>query len=272
MTAPLPLAGVIGFPIAHSRSPRLHAHWLRRYGIDGHYVPLQVGAADLEACLRLLPRMGFAGANITIPHKERALDLADRATPLARRIGAANTLTFTAHGIEADNTDAHGFTWNILDHAPDWMPRCAAILGAGGASRAVIAALQARGAGEIRVTNRNPDRSAALAAEFGVIAAPWAERSELLEGCDTLVNATSLGMRGQPVLDIALDALPGDAIVNDLVYTPLMTPLLQTAAQRGNRVIDGLGMLLHQAAPGFERWFGLKPAVDDSLRQEVLGT
>ena len=270
MSTPLRLAGVIGFPIAHSRSPRLHGHWLQRYGIDGHYVPLQIAPEDFAKSLKILPKMGFAGVNVTIPHKEAALALADIATPLARRIGAANTLTFTAQGIEADNTDAHGFTWNILDTAPDWTPRCVAVIGAGGASRAVIAALQDRGATEIRLTNRSPDRARHLAAEFGATAVPWAARESMLEGCDTLVNATSLGMNGQPPLALKLDVLPQTAIVNDLVYSPLETPLLASARARGNPAIDGLGMLLHQAAPGFQRWFGVTPTVDRELREWVL--
>jgi len=271
MMEPLKLAGVIGYPIAHSRSPRLHGCWLQRYRINGHYVPLQVAPEDFGNCLALLPKMGFAGANVTIPNKETALALADTATPLALRIGAANTLTFTQRGIEADNTDAHGFTWNILDKVPDWTPRRAAVIGAGGASRAVIAALQDRGAREIFVTNRSPQRASQLADEFGVTAIAWAGRDAMLEGCDTLINATSLGMSGQDALPLSLDALPENAIVNDLVYTPLETPLLAAARARGLRAIDGLGMLLHQAAPGFERWYGVAPVVDDALRRKVLG-
>lgn len=270
MSNPLSLAGVVGFPIAHSRSPRLHGHWLRRYGIDGHYVPLQIAPEDFNNALKILPKMGFSGVNVTIPHKEAALKLVDQVTPLARRIGAANTLTFTAQGIEGDNTDAHGFTWNILDSAPDWAPRRVAVIGAGGASRAVIAALQDRGAAEIRLTNRSPERATQLAAEFGATAVPWVERDAMLEGCDTLINATSLGMTGQPPLPLRLDALPQNALVNDLVYMPLETPLLAAARTRGNLAIDGLGMLLHQAAPGFERWFGVAPTVDQELREWVL--
>ncbi|WP_333831418.1 shikimate dehydrogenase [Pararhodobacter sp.] len=271
MTAPLKLAGVIGFPVAHSRSPRLHGHWLQRYGIDGHYVPLQIAPEDFNNAMKMLPKMGFIGVNVTIPHKEAALALADVVSPLARRIGAVNTLTFTPRGLEADNTDAHGFTWNILDSAPDWAPRRVALIGAGGASRAVIAALQDKGATEIRLTNRSAARAVHLAEEFGVTAVRWDERDAMLEGCDTLINATSLGMNGQPPLPLRLDALPQSAIVNDLVYTPLETPLLAMARARGNTVIDGLGMLLHQAAPGFERWFGVAPVVDAALRERVLG-
>lgn len=265
-----PLAAVLGDPIGHSRSPRLHGHWLRRYGIAGHYVPLRVRPADLAAVLEMLPRIGFVGCNVTIPHKEAVLGLAARVTPLARRIGAANTLSFGPDGLEADNTDAYGFTWNILDSRPNWQPRRVALLGAGGASRAVIVALQDRGATEIRIANRTSTRARALAAEFGLVAVDWSDRARMLEGCDTLINATSLGMAGQEALDLPLDALPRQALVTDLVYVPLETPLLRAARMRGNPVVDGLGMLLHQAAPGFARWFGRMPEVDAELRAAVL--
>lgn len=267
-----PLAAVIGDPVAHSRSPRLHGHWLARYGLPGQYVALRVRSDDLGATLALLPRLGFVGCNVTLPHKESVLALAGAVTPLARRIGSANTLTFRADGtFEADNTDAHGFTWNILDAIPDWRPRRVALVGAGGASRAVIVALQDRGASDIRITNRSPERAEALAEEFGLTAVPWGERAAMLEGCDTLVNATSQGMSGQAALDLPLGALPLDALVTDLVYTPLETPLLRAARARGHRVVDGLGMLLHQAAPGFERWFGRRAEVDAELRAAVQG-
>jgi shikimate dehydrogenase len=268
----IPLAGVIGHPVAHSRSPRLHGHWLARYGIAGHYVPLQVAPEDLAATLALLPRIGFRGANVTLPHKEAALALASDATEEARRIGAANTLVFSEHGIVADNTDAYGFARNILDHRPDWRPRTVAVIGAGGAARAVLAALIDRGATEIRLTNRTLERAQQLAEAFGPAVHPvaWEARAEMLGGCDTLVNAASLGMTGKPALDLPLAELPRDAVVNDLVYAPLETPLLAVARARGNTTVDGLGMLLHQAAPGFERWFGKRPEVDDALRAAVL--
>jgi shikimate dehydrogenase len=272
MTPPIPLACVIGYPAAHSRSPRLHGHWLKRHGIAGHYIPLQIAPEDLTEALALLPRIGFRGANVTIPHKEAALALADTVTPTAQRIGAANTLLFTSEGVAADNTDAYGFTANILDHCPDWRPRCVSVIGAGGAARAVLAALIDRGAREIRLTNRSPDRAAQLAEVFGsaIRPVPWTHRAEMLAGCDTLVNATALGMSGKPPLELHLDDLPPSALVNDLIYTPLETPLLATARARGNDVVDGLGMLLHQAVPGFERWFGVRPRVDAALRQAVL--
>lgn len=266
------LAAVIGNPIKHSRSPRLHGHWLQRHGIVGQYVPLHVTEDDLEACLRLLPRMGFAGINVTLPHKEAVLKLADCCSATAQRIGAANTLTFANGTIEADNTDAYGFTWNILDHAPNWTPQLVAVIGAGGASRAVVAALQDRGAQTIRLTNRRHERSEQLASDFGgnIEVVPWQERHAMLAGCDTLINATSLGMDNAPPLDLALEDLPANALVNDLVYAPLQTKLLERAAARGNLAIDGLGMLLHQAVPGFERWFGIRPKVDNALRDAVL--
>jgi shikimate dehydrogenase len=266
----IPLAAVLGDPIAHSRSPRLHGHWLARYGIAGHYIPLHVRAADLAQTLALLPRLGFVGANVTLPHKEAVLTLAHGVTPLARRIGSANTLTFGPDGILADNTDAHGFTWNILGAMPDWAPRTVALIGAGGASRAVVVALKDRGVQETRITNRNPDRANGLAAEFGLTPVPWSNRAAMLAGCDTLINATTQGMSGQPPLDLPLDDLPRAALVTDLIYTPLETPLLAAARARGNPVVDGLGMLLHQAAPGFARWFGRMPEVDADLRQAVL--
>lgn len=267
----IPLVAVIGHPVGHSRSPRLHGHWLARYGIAGHYIPLDIAPADLPAALAMLPRLGFVGANVTIPHKQQVLSLAHHITPHARRIGAANTLIFEKGKIYADNTDGYGFVANILDQVPGWKPDRVAVMGAGGASRAVVAALQDLGARNIQITNRSPERADLLALEFGLTAHPWALRADMLSHCDTLVNTTSLGMNGQPDLDLPLDALPKGAVVNDLVYAPLETPLLRAAKARGNKGVDGLGMLLHQAAPGFERWFHVKPSVDAELRAAVLG-
>lgn len=266
----IPLAGVIGDPVAHSRSPRLHGHWLRRYGLPGAYVPLRVARADLPAVLDLLPRLGFVGLNVTLPHKQEVLARATRVSEAARRIGSANTLTFERDGILAENTDAPGFAASLVEGAPGHRPRRAAVLGAGGAARAVIVALQDLGAVEIRIANRSPERARTLADEFGLLAVAWDERAAMLEGCDTLVNATSLGMAGGEPLDIGLDRLPVGAVVTDLVYTPLETALLAQARRRGHRVVDGLGMLLHQAAPGFARWFGRMPEVDADLREAVL--
>lgn len=270
-----PLAGVIGMPISHSRSPRLHGYWLKRYGIDGHYIPMPVMPENLAEVLRALPRAGFVGINVTIPHKEAVLTLADVVTDRAALIGAANTLIFRQDGkIHADNTDGYGFIANIRQSAPDWSPTQgpAAIIGAGGAARAVVASLLDSGVTELRIANRTRIRSEQIRSEFGarVVVYDWAQAGNMLEGASTVVNATSLGMSGNHPLRIPFDALSPDALATDLVYTPLMTPFLAEAKARGCRIVDGLGMLLHQAAPGFERWFGQRPAVDDETRRVVL--
>lgn len=270
-----PLAGVIGWPIAHSRSPQLHRHWLAQYQLPGDYIPIPVRPDDLADVLRILPRMGFVGANLTIPHKEAALQLADNVTDRAALIGAANTLIFHEDGkIHADNTDGYGFIANLLQHAPDWRADqgAAAVIGAGGASRAVVASLLESGAPELRITNRTKLRAEQIKAEFGakVVVYDWAQIGNMLDGARTIVNATSMGMTGKSPLRLPFDALSPDALVTDLVYTPLMTDFLTAAKDRGCQIVDGLGMLLHQAAPGFERWFGKRPEVDDVLRQAVL--
>lgn len=270
----LPLASVIGCPVGHSRSPVLFATWLRSHGIAGHYVPLHVEADDLAQVLRAMPAMGFRGTNVTLPHKEAALALADEVTEAARRIGAANTLTFLPDGrIHADNTDGYGFMANLRQNAQQWRADAgpALVLGAGGAARAVIVALQDEGVQDIRVTNRSPARAEALAAEFGLGLVPWDARANGLADLGLLVNTTSLGMVGQDALDLPLDDVPVSAVVTDIVYTPLETPLLAQARARGCHVVDGLGMLLHQAVPGCERWFGLRPDVTEDLRRAVLG-
>ena len=269
------LAGVIGWPVAHSRSPRLHGHWLRTYGIDGAYVPLAVAPGHLPSAIRGLAALGFRGANVTVPHKEAALLLMDHLHPVAQRIGAVNTIVIGPDGrLEGRNTDGEGFIANLRDGAPDWHPGAgpAVVLGAGGAARAVLVALMDAGVAPIYLLNRTFDRAAALAAAFGesVVAVPWEARSEWLAGAALLVNTTSLGMTGQPPLELELSALPGDAVVTDLVYVPLETPLLVAARARGHRVVDGLGMLLHQAVPGFEAWFGVRPVVTAALREAVF--
>lgn len=270
----VPLAGVIGYPVGHSRSPRLHGHWLRTYGIAGHYVPLEVAPGDLVAALRLLPRMGFRGINVTVPHKEAVLGLANEVTDCARRIGAANTLTFTERGFQADNTDGIGFLRSLTEGAPDWTAGAgpALILGAGGAARAVLVALIDAGVPEIRLTNRTRARAEALVREFGgpVRVIDWPDRAEGARGAALLVNTTILGMTDQRPLDFPAEALDPAMTVTDIVYTPLETPLLRAAAARGCTTVDGLGMLLHQAAPGFERWFGHAPEVTPALRDAVL--
>jgi shikimate dehydrogenase len=273
--ASIPLAGVIGAPIAHSRSPALHGYWLRKYGIRGFYVPLEVAQADLEDVLRAMPRMGFVGANVTIPHKETVLRLADIVSDRAALIGAANTLIFRADGkIHADNTDGYGFLENLRQGVPGWRADAGpcTVLGAGGAARAVIASLLEAGAEEIRITNRTRNRAEALRAEFGtkVVIYDWVQAGNALEEAATVVNTTSLGMVGKSEFRVPLDGLSSDAVVTDLVYTPLDTALLVRAREIGCRTVDGLGMLLHQAVPGFERWFGVKPEVDAALREAVL--
>jgi shikimate dehydrogenase len=273
--AKIPLAGVIGHPIAHSRSPALHGFWLRRYGVKGHYIPMDVAPADLETTLRHLPKIGFVGLNVTLPHKEAILKIADVISDRAALIGAANTLIFRKDGkIHADNTDGAGFVANLRQNAPHWAPAAgpAAVFGAGGAARAVVAALIEVGVPEIRIANRSRPRAEALRADFGakLVVYDWVQAANMLEGAATVINTTSLGMAGKPEFRVPLDALEPGAVVNDLVYNPLKTTFLAEAEQRGATIVDGLGMLLHQAAPGFERWFGPTPAVDEATRQAVL--
>lgn len=266
------LAAVIGDPIAHSRSPVLHGHWLDRYGIDGAYVPLHVRPDRLAHVLELLPDLGFSGCNVTIPHKEAALALCDQVTDRARRIGAANTLTFTSDGLHGDNTDGHGFLANLSAGSNWHADRPVLVLGAGGAARGVIDALVQAGVPQIRLSNRTRARADALADMSDRVAVcDWPPRPADLSDLGLLVNTTALGMAGHPPLDLDLGGLPPDAVVTDIVYTPLVTPLLADAASGGHRTVDGLGMLLHQAAPGFERWFGVRPEVDALLRAAVLG-
>ncbi|MDT8857607.1 shikimate dehydrogenase [Paracoccaceae bacterium Fryx2] len=272
----IPLAGVIGHPIAHSRSPALHGYWLRRYGIKGHYIPMDIAQADLKEALQTLPKLGFVGLNVTIPHKETILGLADIVTDRAALIGAANTLIFRKDGrIHADNTDGSGFIANLRQNAPNWQPQAgpAAVFGAGGAARAVIAALIEVGVPEIRLANRTRPRAEALRSDFGakVVVHDWVQAGNMLDGVATVVNTTSLGMVGKPDLRVPLDALHPRTLVTDLVYTPLKTAFLIEAEDIGCTVVDGLGMLLHQAAPGFERWFGRRPEVDDATRAAVIG-
>ncbi|MGR3498939.1 MAG: shikimate dehydrogenase [Limimaricola soesokkakensis] len=270
----IPLAGVIGAPIAHSRSPRLFAHWLADLGIAGHYVPMHVEPEDFEQVVRTLPRMGFRGTNVTLPHKHAALQVADHVSARAARIGAANTLSFREDGIHADNTDGYGFVENLRQGAPDWRPADgpAVVLGAGGAARAVLDALIEANVPEIRLANRTRARAEALAEAFGpkIRVIDWADAAPALDGAATVVNTTSLGMEGADPFDLDLSALPGSALVTDLVYTPLDTPMLLAARAQGCRTVDGLGMLLHQAVPGFERWFGATPQVTEATRAAVL--
>ena len=260
------LAGVMGWPVMHSRSPRLHNSWMRRYGVSGYYAPLPVEPGRLEAALRALPALNFAGCNVTLPHKEDIVRIADHVDPAAKAIGAANCVVVLEDGsLAAFNYDVFGFMEALRAQAPGWRAAQgpAVVLGAGGAARAIVYGLIADGAPEVRVVNRTFERAQAFADEFGAAVKPlrWDERSEALAGSALLVNTTSNGMVGQPPLDISLDALARNALVNDIVYTPLETPLLAAARVRGNVAVDGLGMLIQQARPAFRDWFGIMPDV-----------
>ena len=271
----IPLAGVIGCPIAHSRSPQLHRHWLSTYEVAGHYMPMHVEPEDLKSVVRMMPRMGFVGANVTIPHKQAIMEIADKVTDRAKLMGAANTLIFREDGeVIADNTDGYGFITNLHDGAPNWVPGSgpATVFGAGGASRAVVASLVEAGVPEIRLTNRTRDRAEELAQTFGkkIKVIDWVQAGNIIEDATLVVNTTSLGMVGQRALRVPLDGLQAGTVVTDLVYTPLKTDLLLAAEAAGCTVVDGLGMLLHQAVPGFERWFGQRPEVDEAARAAAL--
>jgi shikimate dehydrogenase len=271
------LAGVMGWPVQHSRSPLLHNHWIAEHGLLGNYVLLPIQPEGLEAALRALPALGFAGCNLTIPHKVAALGIVDRLEPLAQRIGAANTIVVGTDGqLYGRNTDAFGFIASLRDAQPHWRadtgPAC--VIGAGGAARAVLAGLLDEGATEIRLSNRSDAKAHDLAQEFGphVKAVPWAERHDALAGAALLVNTTNQGMHGQDALDLRLDALPTQALVSDIVYVPLETPLLLAARARGNPTVNGLGMLMHQARPAFEAWFGVLPTVSAPLLAKMLAS
>lgn len=279
LTGKARLAGVIGWPIAHSRSPRLHGFWLERYGIDGAYLPFAVKPENLAAALAALPALGLRGINVTLPHKESVLGLCARVSDAARRIGAVNTIVLGEDGaLEGSNTDAFGFLAHLTASQPGFRADSgpAVLLGAGGAARAIAVALLDAGVPELRLINRSRGRAEALAGALatapgrGVTLVDWSERAEALAGAALLVNSTSLGMTGQPALELELAALPRSAVVDDIVYVPLETPLLAAARARGNVVVDGLGMLLHQARPGFAAWFGREPEVDQALRDFVL--
>jgi len=265
------IAGVLGWPVAHSRSPRLHGLWLQRHAVDGAYLPLPVRPERFADAVRSLADLGFRGANVTIPHKEAAFAVCDAVAPTARRAGAVNTLVFRDGRIEGSNTDGYGFLANCAERAPGWTPAAGpvVILGAGGSARAIAAALLDAGCPGVTLVNRTPSRAEALARALGGPIAV-AERPPL-EGAALLVNTTSLGMQGQPPLEVDLAALPAGAVVADIVYVPRETPLLAAARARGLAAVDGLGMLLHQARPGFTEWFGVAPVVDDALREFVGG-
>jgi shikimate dehydrogenase len=270
-------ACVIGWPVAHSRSPVIHRYWLKQYGIDGAYEKEAVRPEDLERFLQQLWTKGYVGANVTLPHKEAALRAARSADEAAITIGAANTLWLDPDGrLHACNTDAYGFMTNLNAQAPQWNEGLGAamVLGAGGAARAVVYGLIKAGVPRILLANRTRARAESLAAAFGpkVEVVDWEARNRPLASCGLLVNTTSLGMTGEAPLDIALSAMPSNAVVADIVYVPLETPLLAAARARGLATVDGLGMLLHQAVPGFERWFGVGPEVTPALRADVAAS
>src|SRR5262245_36583160 len=271
------MAGIMGWPVMHSRSPKIHNYWLSKHGLAGAYVPLAIRAEGLRAALRALPALGFAGCNLTIPHKEAALDVVDRVDPLARRIGAINTVIVGPDAtLEGRNTDAFGFVESVREERPAWRADAGPIvvIGAGGGARAVLASLVEAGAREIRLINRTPARAQGLARDLGgpLRALAWSERAAALAGAAVLVNTTSQGMVGEPALDLSLDKLPRDALVADIVYIPRETPLLAAARARGNPTVNGTGMLIHQARAAFHAWFGIMPAVTPELRAMVEAT
>ena len=271
------LAGVMGWPVAHSRSPQIHTHWLEKHGLPGAYVLLPVAPGTLNVALPGLAALGFRGCNITIPHKVDAIALVHDVDAHARRVGAINTIVVQPdRSLRGMNTDGYGFIQSLLEASPAWVADAGPItvLGAGGAARAVVLALADRGAREIRLVNRTFEKADALAKEFGapLKALPWAERHAALADVALLVNTTSQGMHGSLALDLNLDALPRRALVSDIIYVPLETPLLAGARQRGNVTVNGLGMLLHQARPAFEAWFGVLPEVTVDLRRWVEAT
>jgi shikimate dehydrogenase len=271
------LAAVMGWPISQSRSPMLHNYWFEKHGLAGTYVPLAIRPEGLKAALRALPALTFAGCNLTIPHKQEAMTIVDEVDITARKIGAISCVVVRADGsLSGANNDWYGFTHNILEFVPDWRADQGpvAVMGSGGGARAVVYGLIERGAREIRLVNRTLARAQNLAKDFGgpITVLPWQQRHDALEGCAMLVNATSQGMVGQPPLDLRLDNLPGTALVNDIIYIPRETPLIEAARRRGNRTVTGLGMLLHQGIPAWQAWFGIEPKVTAELRARIEAT
>ncbi|MBH68028.1 MAG: shikimate dehydrogenase [Rhodospirillaceae bacterium] len=268
------VAGISGWPVKHSRSPRIHNYWIKKYGIDGVYIPLPITPNNAFDAFRSLPGLGIVGLNVTTPHKETAYKAVDEVDEWAEQLKAVNTIAIRNGLLYGTNTDAYGFIEALLEAYPNWSASSgpAVVLGAGGAARAVVAALGAEGAPAIRVLNRTMKRAEKLCEDLRqpAIPIPWAKREKSIEGAKLVVNTTVLGMVGQPSLDIELSNLEADAVVVDIVYNPLETPFLKKARSRGNIGIDGLGMLLHQARPGFKEWFGTEPEVDSKLREYVL--
>jgi shikimate dehydrogenase len=271
------IAGLLGWPVAHSRSPVIHNHWLARYGIAGRYVLFAVPPEKLEAAVRGLSVLGLRGCNVTTPHKQAIFPLLDRVDDLARRIGAVNTVVVEQDGtLTGFNNDGNGFIQSLRDADARWRPDGGPILvlGAGGAARAVVASLAAQGATEIRVANRTRDKADEIARAVGAVVkvVPWEQREAALDGVALLANATSLGSTGKPPLDISLARLPKHALVGDLIYVPRETPLLAAARQRGNITVNGLGLLLNQARPAFNAWFGVMPEITPELIQAIEAT
>lgn len=271
------LAGVMGWPVAHTRSPAIHNHWIAQHGLLGAYVQLPVKPESLEAAIRGLPALGFAGCNVTVPHKVNAIAYMDELHPSAKRIAALNTIVVRPDGsLLGMNNDGVGYIQSLRDADPTWRGDAgpALVLGAGGAARAIVVGLLDEGVPEVRITNRTLERAQALAADFGerVKVIPWDARNEAMQGVALLVNTTTQGMYGQPPLDVVLDHLPQGAMVSDAIYIPLETPLLEQARLRGHRTVNGLGMLLNQARPAFHAWFGVLPEVTPALRAAVQAT
>jgi len=271
------IAGLVGWPVAHSRSPTIHNYWLDQYKISGRYVLLPVPPEKLSIALPGLSILGFRGCNVTTPHKQAVMPLLDRVDELARRIGAVNTIVVEKDGtLTGFNNDGNGFVQSLRDAKPDWRPDAGPIvvLGAGGAARAVVASLAAQGAREIRLVNRTFDRARGIANEYGppVTALPWEQRNDALADVALLANATNQGMAGKAPLDISLDRLPPQALVGDLIYTPPETPLLAAARARGNMTVNGLGLLLNQARPAFQAWYGVLPDITPGLLRAIQAT
>ena len=265
------LAGVLGWPVMHSRSPLLHNYWFEKYRLAGRYVPLAIEPAGLAAALRALYPLGFAGCNLTIPHKQAALAIVDEVDAVASKIGAISCVIVRPDGsLGGSNNDCYGFIRNMKQEHPAWRADAGpiAVIGAGGGARAVCYALAQEGAREIRLINRTFERARRIADEFGapVTALSWEQREDALADVAMVVNTTNQGMRGEPALDLKLDRLPPSALAADLIYVPRETPFLAAARERGNRTINGLGMLLHQARPAWQAWFGIAPEVTPELR------
>ena len=271
------LAGVMGWPVMHSRSPKLHNYWFEKYGLAGSYVPLAIKPEGLRAALRALPALCFAGCNLTIPHKQAAMTIVDEVDEVAHKIGAISCVVVRPDGtLFGSNNDCYGFIHNIMQEIPGWRADAgpAVVVGAGGGARAVVYGLAERGAREIRLINRTFDHAQTLAAEIGgpITVVPWQERHLSLAGAAMVVNATSQGMVGNPPLDLNLAKLPKTALVADIIYIPRETPLLAAARAHGNRTINGLGMLLHQGRPAWKAWFGIEPEVTPELHALLAAT